>query len=80
MDLSVSKDTLLKKADGLFAEARRLRKQASLAAEGDRVPLIERAEEFERQAGRLEKDAVTAKNGVFAPHVPKPGAAKTRAA
>lgn len=80
MELSVSKDTLLRKADALLAEGRRLRKQASLAADGERSPLIERAEDFERQAARLEKDAVTAKNGVFAAPVPPAGGAKTRTA
>lgn len=80
MDLFVSKDTLLRKADALLGEARRVRKSASLAADGDRVPLIARAEDLERQAARLEKDAATAKNGVFASHVPQPGAAKTRTA
>ncbi len=79
MESFASKDALLRKADALLAEARRARKSASLAADGDHVPLIEHAGDLERQAGRLEKDAVTAKNGVFAPHVPKPGAAKTRA-
>jgi hypothetical protein len=80
MDPSASKDTLLRKADALLADARRARKSASLAADGSHTQLIERAEELERQAGRLEKDAVGAKNGVFAPYTPKPGAAKTRTA
>jgi hypothetical protein len=80
MDSFASKDTLLRKADALLADARRARKSASLAAEGDRAPLIDRAEDLERQAARLEKDAITAKNGVFAPYVQKPGAAKTRTA
>jgi hypothetical protein len=79
MDLSVSKDTLLRKADTLLAEARRMRKQAgALVTESERVPLIERAEDLERQAVRLEKDAVSAKNGVFAPHARVAGGTKTR--
>jgi hypothetical protein len=67
MDKSVSKDALLRRADALLGEARRTRKSASAGAEGDRVRLVERAEDLERQAARLEKDAVSAKNGVFGP-------------
>ena len=80
MESFASKEALLRKADALLAEARRARKSASLAADGDHVPLIERAEDLERQATRLEKDAVTAKNGVFAPHSPQAGGPKTRSA
>jgi hypothetical protein len=80
MDLFVSKDTLLRKADALFADARRARKSAAAAVESERLQLIAHAEDLERQAGRLEKDAVTAKNGVFASHAPQPGGTKTRAA
>jgi hypothetical protein len=72
MEPSVSKDTLLRKADALLGEARRARKSASVAAEAERAHLIGRAEELERQASRLEKDAVTAKNGVFAGHTGQP--------
>jgi hypothetical protein len=79
MDPFASKDTLLRKADTLLGEARRVRKSASAAAEGERVQLIEHAEDLERQAARFERDAVSAKNGVFLPHTPRPGAAKPRA-
>jgi hypothetical protein len=74
MDFSASKDTLLRKADALLGEARRARKSASAAAESDRARLMERAEELERQAARLEKDAVSAKNGVFGPPAKQPAA------
>jgi len=74
MDFSASKDSLLRKADALLGEARRARKSASLAAEGDRARLVERAEDLERQAARLEKDAVSAKNGVFGPPTRQPAA------
>jgi hypothetical protein len=65
MDFSPSKDTLLRKADTLLGEARRARKSASVATDGERAHLMERAEDLERQAARLEKDAVSAKSGVF---------------
>ena len=66
MDKSVSKDTLLRKADALLGEARRVRKQsAGLGEESERLKMIRHAEDLEGQAARLEKDAVTAKNGVF---------------
>lgn len=78
MDSFASKDTLLRKADALLGEARRARKSASLSAEGERAQLIERAEDLERQAARLERDAVSAKNGVFSPHTPQTGASKSR--
>lgn len=78
MDPFASKDTLLRKADALLGEARRMRKSASAAAEGDRAPLIDHAEDLERQAARLEKDAVSAKNGVFLPYVKPAGAPKAK--
>jgi hypothetical protein len=66
MDKSVSKDTLLRKADALLGEARRVRKQsAGLGEESERLKMIRHAEDLEGQAARLEKDAVSAKNGVF---------------
>jgi len=66
MDKAVTKDTLLRKADALLGEARRARKvSATLGAESDRLRLIRHAEDLEGQAARLEKDAVSAKNGVF---------------
>ena len=78
MDPFASKDTLLRKADTLLGEARRVRKSASAAAEGDRAQMIEHAEDLERQAARLEKDAVSAKNGVFQPHAKQAGAPKPK--
>jgi hypothetical protein len=66
MDKTVSKDSLLRKADALLGEARRARKEsATLGAEADRLQMIRRAEDLEGQAARLEKDAAGAKNGVF---------------
>jgi hypothetical protein len=69
---SVSKDSLLRKADALLGEARRVRKLAFVAGTEERAHLIARAEELERQALRFEKDAVSAKNGVFAGHTGQP--------
>lgn len=76
MDSFASKDTLLRKADALLGEARRVRKSASVSAEDERVRLIGHAEDLERQASRLERDAVSAKNGVFQPHTPQAGKGK----
>jgi hypothetical protein len=65
--MDVTKDTLLRKADALLAEARRTRKlSASQATDADRQRLIKDAEDLEGRAARLEQDAVSAKNGVFA--------------
>jgi hypothetical protein len=65
--MDITKDTLLRKADALFAEARRVRKLSAAHAEGaERDQLIRDAVELESRAARLEKDAVAAKNGVFA--------------
>jgi hypothetical protein len=72
MDPFASKDSLLRKADALLGEARRARKSAAVAAEGERGQLMERAQELERQAARLERDAVSAKNGVPAPSSNRP--------
>lgn len=64
--MTVTKDTLLKKADALLGEARRVRKvSANVGEESERLQMIRHAEDLEGQAARLEKDAVTAKNGVF---------------
>jgi hypothetical protein len=64
--MTVTKDTLLRKADALLGEARRTRKlSADIGVEADRLRMIRHAEDLEGQAARLEKDAVAAKNGVF---------------
>jgi hypothetical protein len=64
--MDMSKDFLLHKADALLAQARRIRKlSASQLIESDRHRLVRDAEEMEARAGRLEKEAVSAKNGVF---------------
>jgi hypothetical protein len=66
MDKAVTKDTLLKRADALLGEARRARKMsAAQPAEDERARLIRHAKHLEGQAAALEKDAVSAKNGVF---------------
>jgi hypothetical protein len=65
--MDVTKDTLLRKADALLAEARRARKLSEAQAPGaERDQLVREAVELESRAGRLEKDAVSARNGVFA--------------
>lgn len=75
--MDITKDTLLKKADALLAEARRARKlSADQPAGAERDKLIHDAEQFESQAARLEKDAISARNGVFA-GLPKPGAPRS---
>ena len=62
----VTKDILLRKADALLAEARRVRKLAAAQPAGaGRDEMMRQAAELEGRAARLEKDAVTAKNGVF---------------
>jgi len=64
--MTVTKDTLLRKADALMGEARRARKlSAGVGVEAERLRMIRHAEDLEGQAARLEKDAVSAKNGVF---------------
>jgi len=73
MDNSVSKDSLLRRADALRSQGRRARKMSSTAAEGERAQLIERAQELERQATRFEKDAASAKDGVFPSYGPPGG-------
>ena len=64
--MDITKDTLLRKADALLAEARRARKLSAAEPPGaasDR--LMRDAEALEGRAARLEKDAASAKNGVF---------------
>jgi len=64
--MDMTKDSLLRKADALLAEARRNRKlSAAQTADADRDQLLRSAVELENRAARLEKDAITAKNGVF---------------
>jgi hypothetical protein len=65
--MDVTKDTLLRKADALLAEARRTRKLAGTQTmTSDRDRLIQGAEELEGRAARLERDAASARSGVFA--------------
>jgi hypothetical protein len=62
----MTKDTLLRTADTLLGEARRARKLSKgPVSESDRAQFLEDAGELERRAARLEKDAASAKNGVF---------------
>ncbi len=64
--MDVTKDTLLRAADGLLGEARRARKLSLVTvSDADRVQLLEDAAQLEIRAARLEKDAASAKNGVF---------------
>jgi hypothetical protein len=62
----VTKDVLLRKADALLAEARRIRKLSAAEPAGAvHDDMMRQAVELENRAARLEKDAVSAKNGVF---------------
>ena len=64
--MDVTKDSLLRKADALLAEARRARKLSTAQPAGaDRDQMMREAVELESQAAHLEKDAAAAKNGVF---------------
>jgi len=64
--MDVTKDTLLRSADTLLAEARRTRKlSGGPVSEEDRAQLLHDALQLERRAATLEKDAASAKNGVF---------------
>jgi glycerol-3-phosphate O-acyltransferase len=71
--MDISKDSLLKQADALLAQARRARKlSASDAVDAeDRAQLIRDAEQCERMAAQLEKDAIGAKTGVFSGPPPR---------
>ena len=65
--MDITKDTLLRTADGLLGEARRARKLSRVAiSDADRAQLLQDAAQLETRAARLEKDAASAKNGVFA--------------
>jgi hypothetical protein len=64
--MDMTKDTLLQEADALFAEARRARKLSAAQHPGTASEQLMRdAENLERRAMRLEKDAASARNGVF---------------
>ena len=76
--MDITKDTLLRKADALLAEARRARKMSAAQAPGaERDQLMRDAADLESRAARLEKDAVAAKNGVVA-GVQKPASSPFR--
>ena len=65
--MDITKDTLLRTANGPLGEARRARKLSLVAiSDVDRAQLLEDAAQLETRAARLEKDAASAKNGVFA--------------
>jgi hypothetical protein len=79
--MDVTKDTLLRRADGLLAEARRARKLSAAQPPGPAsAELIREAEALESRAARLEKDAISARNGVFAKAGQPASSASTRAA
>jgi hypothetical protein len=64
--MEMCKETLLGKADALLGQARRNRKlSTSQPTESDRDRLVRDAEELEDRAARLEKEASSAKNGIF---------------
>jgi len=68
MDKPLSKDALLKQADGLRDLARRARRLAqSLTVEADRRRLMVHAEELEENASRLEREAANAKAATGSP-------------
>ena len=68
MDKPVSKENLLQQADGLRDIARRSRRLADmLIHEADRRRLQRHATELDESASGLEKQAIEAKTGVFAP-------------
>jgi hypothetical protein len=60
----MSKDLLLRQADTLLAQARRVRKSSASQLGPDRDQLVRDAEEMEGKAARLEKEAVSAKTHV----------------
>ncbi|WP_428659424.1 hypothetical protein [Reyranella sp.] len=63
----MSKDLLLRQADALLAQARRMRKSSANQLEPDRNRLVRSAEEMEGKATRLEKEAASTKaDGVAA--------------
>ena len=60
----VTKEILLRQADGLRDLARRARRLLELVTgEGDRRLLERHAEELEKSASRLEREAIDAKTG-----------------
>jgi hypothetical protein len=66
--VDITKTTLLKMADGFFAEARRIRKECSTQASSpERDQLIGEAEQLEAKAARLEREAASAKDGAIGP-------------
>ena len=60
----MTKEVLLRQADTLLAQARRVRKSSAGELEPDRDRLLRDADEMERRAGLLEKQAVSAKTNV----------------
>ena len=73
MEKAPSKEKLLQQADGLRDLARRSRRLAdNLGAESDRRRLQRHAVELDEVSANLEKQAVEAKTGTFAPAVSRP--------
>lgn len=69
----VSKENLLKQADGLRDIARRSRRLAdTVTMESDRRRLQRHAQELEESASGIERQAMDAKTGVFAGVPSKP--------
>jgi hypothetical protein len=64
MDKMVSKETLLRRVDGLRDIARRARRLAEIADEPEQRRLIQCGEEFDEIARRIEGEAACAKTGV----------------
>ena len=64
MDIAISKENLLKQADGLRELARRSRRLAeTMTSEVDQRRLARVTEELKESATRLEQEAVAAKTG-----------------
>lgn len=64
MEISVSKENLLKQADGLRELARRSRRLAeTMTSEVDQRRLARVTEELKESATRIEQEAVAAKTG-----------------
>lgn len=60
----MTKEFLLRQADTLLAQARRVRKSSAGELAPDRDRLLRHADEMEQRAALLEKQAVTAKTNV----------------
>ncbi len=65
MDKFISKETLLRQADGLRDIARRARRLAQITNEPEQTRLTQCATDCEESATRIERDAASAKTAVM---------------